>query len=321
MKTIVGLLALGALAGCYTAEFAEDVDGVFACVSTDDCASGLSCVRGVCVSDAGPVVEIAGPEENTVFDVSASVVFPINIAGSDLALAEPNGTHEAGRGYLRVLVDGEALPSPIIDGSLDGSVSELVDLGILEGGFHRIRVQAFGLDNERYENPSATAEVGFWVDDGLPHIGVRSPWPGDTYTVGEPMDVEVVCHNCTFIDPELAASDRVDEPFPEGHSHVFFDRREGVSGMLDYPACLPACNFDYATNGSIKPSGEAGQNRVQGVVLQVPTKPGALQVTASLNYTGHFPFPSDSLDPAVWTADPELMQQLVFDSISVELQE
>ena len=320
MKRAAIVFALGALGGCYGAQFDELASGVFVCEADDECASGFTCLRGLCVSDEGPVVEIDGPEEGSVFDAGTSVVFPLALGGSGLQLDEPNGTHEAGRGYLEVEVDGEALPSPLISGSLDGSVTETVDLGELAGGFHRIRVKAVGLDNEAYGNPSATADVGIWVNDGLPHVGIRTPYPGDTFTAGDPLDVAVVSLNCTFIDPTLATADRVDEPVPEGHTHVYFDRREGVAGTLDYPSCLPECNFDYATGGSMKPSNASGQTTVEGVVLQVPTKPGQLSITASFNYTGHFPYPADNLNPDTWAATPELMDALVNDQISINLE-
>jgi len=314
------LLVLGALGGCYGAQFDELASGVFVCEADDECAGGFTCLRGFCISDEGPVVEIDGPEEGSVFDVDAAVVFPLALGGSGLDLDEPNGTHEAGRGYLRIEVDGEELPAPLISGSLDGSVTETLDLGMLSGGFHRLRVQAIGLDNEPYQNPSATADVGIWVNDGLPHVGIRTPYPGDTFTAGDPLDVAVVSLNCTFIDPDLAASDRVDDPVPEGHTHVYFDRREGVSGTLDYPSCLPECNFDYASGGSIKPPNASGQTRVEGVVLQVPTKAGQLAISASFNYTGHFPYPSDNLNPETWAATPELMDQLVNDRVEINLE-
>ena len=309
-----------ATAGCYLAEFDEEADGIFTCQADDDCGPAFTCVRSFCISDEGPSVTIDGPEESSVFDADQAVVFPLALRGSDLDLDEPNGTHEPGRGYLVVEVDGEALPDLVISGSLDGSVTETLDLGLMEGGFHRLRVKAFGLDNEPYTNPSAVADVGIWVNDGEPHIGVRSPWPGDTFTAGAEMDVEVVSLNCTFIDPNLAASDRVDDPVPEGHTHIYLDRREGVEGTLDYPDCLPECNFDYAGGGSIKPDGEAGQTRVNGTLLQVPSESGSLKLTASFNYTGHFPYPSDNLDPALWEETPGVRDQLVNDTIVVELE-
>lgn len=324
MRRISATLGLGLCAslcaGCYLAEFDEEADGIFACEADEDCGSSFTCVRSFCISDEGPAVAIDGPEESSVFDAGQAVVFPLALHGSDLDLDEPNGTHEPGRGYLLVEVDGEELPMRFISGSLDGSVTETLDLGIMDGGFHRLRVKAIGLDNEPYGNPSAVADVGIWVNDDLPHIGVRSPWPGDTVTAGDPLDVEVVSLNCTFIDPNLAASDRVDDPVPEGHTHIYLDRREGVDGELDYPDCLPECNFDYAGGGSIKPEGESGQTRVNGTLLQVPTEGGSLRLTASFNYTGHFPYPSDNLDPALWTETPELREQLVNESIVIEIE-
>jgi len=314
------LLATCALAGCYTAEFSETAPDVFVCSVDDECSAEASCVGGVCVSDAGPTVAIVGPEEDSVFGVDDSVVFSLTLSGTDLELAEPNGVFEEGRGYITIEVDGAMHSTRIIDGSLQGTVNETLDLGLLEAGFHRIRVRAVGLDNEPYANPSAVADVGIWSNDGLPHVGIRSPWPGDTYVAGAGLDVTVGCLNCTFTDPDLAASDIVNDPVPEGHSHVFFDRREGVSGTLDFPTCLPTCNFDYAESGSIKPSGASGQRRVSGTAQQVPVKAGALQVSASLNYTGHFPYPADNVNPDTWAEMPELAEGLVYDSISITLE-
>ena len=321
MRTLIAFIALSATVGCYSAEFDAAAGSVFTCEASEDCDTNSSCLRGICTNDEGPSVNIVGPEENSVFAAGDAVVFPLTLSGTDLKLNEPNGQSVAGQGYLLVEVDGVTLPSRIISGQLSGTVSEQLNLGILDGGYHRLRVSAVGLDNEPYANPSAVADVGLWVNDGLPHVGIRSPWPGDTYATGEPLDVSVVCLNCTFIDPDLAAADRVDEPTPEGHTHIFFDRREGVGGTLDYPACLPDCNFSYANNGSIKPKNKTNQRSVEGVVEQVPEKAGALRVTASLNYTGHFPYPSDSLDPAVWSSMPELLDQLVFEAISINLED
>lgn len=316
-RTVLLTLAITALAGCYNADFDIDADGVFRCDADSDCPSTHACVLAVCRADAGPQLSIEGPEEGSTFQAGTAVVFPLSLSGSDLTLDSPGATDINGSGFLRIEVDGAVFGDPVVSGNV--SQTQTIDLGMLEGGLHRIRVRAFRLDGTVYDNPSATADVAFWVDDGAPHIGIRSPWPGDPHPVGVVLPVEIRCLNCAFIEPDQASGTRIDDPVPEGHTHVYYDRREGIEGTLDYPACLPDCNFEYAQDGSIKPTGSGTTNRVTGSTGEVPTKPGSLTITASLNYTGHFPYPSDNLDPTMWAASPELVGQLVHDSIKIEL--
>ena len=53
---------LGALAGCYEAEFDELASGLYTCSVDADCNSGFRCIDEVCIDDLGPSLEVTGPE-------------------------------------------------------------------------------------------------------------------------------------------------------------------------------------------------------------------------------------------------------------------
>lgn len=307
-------------AGCYSADFDPNIDGVFACQADADCSDGQTCMIGVCRSDEGPRLWIMGPEEDSTFtDDQPMVSFQLSVRGEALELDEPGSTHVEGKGYLVVEVDGTELASPVASGNLAGGVGPLIELDDPAPGLHRLRVRAMRLDGKPYLNPSATATTVFWIDDDLPHIGIRSPWPGDPHPAGVDLPVEVHCLNCAFIKPDLAGGEMIVDPIPEGHTHVFFDRREAVPGTLDLPACLPECNFDYAQNGSIKPTTDGYTSVVSAPVGQVPTDEGPLRLTSTLNFTSHTPYPFDNVDPTLWDQAPELREQLVWDSVQIEI--
>lgn len=315
------LLSLGCLmaASCYDAPFDDAADGVFACSVDDDCAEGFRCVNLVCLNDDGPSIRIAGPEEDSLFSADQAVALPLTLEATELELDEPGGDHVPGEGYLTIELDGESVDAPIVAGNIAAGLTQSLDLGLLPAGLHIIRVRSFKLDGEPYGNLSSATDVGIWVDDGSAAVGVRRPLAGSEHPAGMPLEVEVRCLRCAFIDPDLASGLLVEDPVPEGHSHVYFDRQDDTDEVLDYPSCLPDCNFSYASGGSLKPTGERAASSVAGEVSGLPTDAGPLEITASLNYTGHSPVPAPDVTPQTWQDAPELYDQLVNDSITIML--
>ena len=52
-----------AWSGCYSGEFDPELDGIYACVSQDECPDGFRCSDAVCQDDRGPALVIQGPEK------------------------------------------------------------------------------------------------------------------------------------------------------------------------------------------------------------------------------------------------------------------
>jgi hypothetical protein len=301
---------LGCLGGCYTAELDEGADNLYVCVSADDCAEGDNCVDGLCTSSPpNPVLTISQPEEGTSFPAGAELTIRVRLSGSDLQLA-PTGEDRDGEGFVRVFVDGEVVEE-FTTGDLSSGLETEITLTAPEQGLHRIRARAFRRDGRPYTAPVSTSDVVVWVDDGVsPYIGIRRPWPGDQLPVTEPVETEVICLRCRFVDP-MVSDPRVPGPPPEGHVHVFFN-------LADFPQCLPDCNFDYPDGGTLVPSG-APVTSVSGAVSSAGISPGDLVIDASYHFTGHVPVPAMSLDQAEWDADPTLYDRLINDRITVTL--
>ncbi|MEE9383288.1 MAG: hypothetical protein V3V08_07730 [Nannocystaceae bacterium] len=290
---------------CYTAELNGSASGVFLCAENSECSEEHVCVLGYCTSNKGPQLRIVGPEPLTRYAVAEPVTLPIVLLGDDLVLDEPRPERVDGHGYLAIRIDDTQVGEPITSGDLHTGVSLELALGQLDPGIHRIEVWAYESDGKRYPNPSATAASAVWVDDGAPHVAILRPLPGSKHRASDPMDVEVVTLNFQFVDPGFSAADFIDG---EGHTHVY--------AGLDYPGCLPGCNFSYAVGGSIKPEGEDPTTTVTGQLEPLDLGPGTLTLTASLNYTGHLAVPFKSADD--WS-NLALYDGLVNDTIRIEL--
>ena len=63
-------------------------------------------------------------------------------------------------------------------------------------------MQAYLHDGTTYDNGSARSDRVLWIDDGAPHVGIRSPWPGTTYdTEAQDIPVDIVGLNIELGPP------------------------------------------------------------------------------------------------------------------------
>lgn len=310
-------LVLGSTAGCYTAVFDGSADGVFFCSTDDDCSPGQLCAVDRCVSDSGPDIRLTGPEPLSKFAAGEDFTLSVFVVGSDLDLDEPGPSHREGAGYLQVRIDGDDMGGPVLSGDISSGVTRELTLGPSTNttpGLHRIEVQAFRLDGTPYANPSAFTTGLFWVDDGEAHVGIADPWPGTPVSATENLDVEIVSLNFQFIQPDFGEGPIIDG---EGHTHVYVD--------ADFPTCLPGCLFNYAVGGSLKPPGSEPATTVSGPIdlpasLMGNEDPRTLPLTASLNYSEHYPVPATSTDGPEWD-DASIYGQFAFDTIELQLVE
>jgi hypothetical protein len=309
------LAASGALSGCYGAQFDAFASGVYACEIDDDCQAEFSCLRGVCVDDDGPKLEILGPETLTKFSEGVTEI-PLTVSLADVELAEPGGSHQPGKAYLEVWIDG--LPvntreggnplSDAVGSSVTVPAVELPD-GIVYLGEHRLRVEAFQLDGQPYSNPSAEARRMFFIANATtPQIAVLSPWPGDEQRADQTMLVEIAAVNWTWTDPVPGGMDD-----SQGHTHVYFNK--------DFPDCLPGCNFDYADGGALTRSAnldplQPNVLRAELEIAEADATPGDFTVSAGLNWDSHIPWPAATSE----TVDVDAVRdQLEHDSVTVQL--
>ncbi|TPV93190.1 MAG: hypothetical protein B7733_21735 [Myxococcales bacterium FL481] len=306
-RAVLALAGVGQLSACYSASLDPNATGVYGCDEPSDCADGHMCLSGVCTDDQGPELRIGGPEPLSKFSAAEPVSLSLFVQGNRLNLGEPATAGRDGEGYLEVRVDGERRGNLMTTGDLGLGVSQKLDLGVMTPGGHRVEVLAFHIDGTAFDNPSARATTVFWVDDGLPHVVIARPWPGDRFPLEAKIEMEVVGLNFHFVDPSFAAGDSVDG---EGHTHVY--------AATTYPECLPNCLYSYAPNGSIKPVGEDPTTVVVGSLDPLMLEAGTIPLTASLNYSGHLPIPFKSEED--WHR-PELFDELVYDTVVVELVE
>lgn len=289
------LLGMG-LGGCFTEQFDPDLSGVYYCQADSDCESNEQCELFRCVSDEGPQLEIRGPEEDGDAVDFGDSTMNVTVRGSGLELVEGSGKTE-GEGFLRILIDGEQVGNRVVSGNLEQSpgVAESVDVSGLEPGAHRLRVEAFYSDDTAYENPGASAERLFFLDDGSVHVAILSPAPGSQHRVGETLTMKVRAINFTWKDGEgdldctqadVEAGD-CNQSLDEGHTHVYM--------LDDYPGCLDpvdaeaGCNFGYVN--SLKPE-EDGDSEVSGPLDFDFPDTGKVMISAGLQYSEHEPFPN-----------------------------
>jgi hypothetical protein len=308
-------LGVGALTGCYAAEFDAFASGVYACEVDADCQAEFSCLGGVCVDDEGPKLDILGPETLTKF-LDGVTEIPLTVSLDDIELAEPGGSHEPGKGYLEVWLDG--LPvftreggNPLSAASGSSVTVPAVELpdGIVYLGEHRLRVEAFQLDGTPYTNPSAEARRMFFIANATtPQIAVLSPWPGDEHRADRPLLVEIAAVNWTWSDPVPGGMEE-----GTGHTHVYFNK--------DFPACLPGCNFDYTEGGAFTRSANpdpTNENvlRANLEIAEADATPGDFTVSAGLNWDSHVPWPAATSD----TVDIDAVRdQLEHDAVTIQL--
>ena len=286
-----------AWSGCYSGEFDPELDGIYACVSQDECPDGFRCSDAVCQDDRGPALVIQGPEKLQIFDNDdLRRELTITVRGAGLSLAEPGGSHVKGQGYIELRIDGEEETAIIDSGFVESSIA----VGGLEWpkrpGIHRIEAIARRNDGRAYDNPSARVQSAFWIDDGRPHVAIIAPLPGVAIANGEAVDVEIQTINFDLVEPGHAPETGV-----SGHAHLF------VNKVI--PACLeeePTCNGGYVAV-LFPPDTSVGTNARFTGELATRFAPGDLPLSVVLQSHQHEPYPSS--DPL----------KVVYDSIAIRV--
>jgi hypothetical protein len=224
----VGLLALLALGTC-----TNEVP-VHTCVVQEDCPASLSCLQGICEASTLPNVELLSPEDGMVYawmDDGTVHTEILNIAATDLILRPKAESSERvlGEGYLVVFVD-EIEVATIDSGDLGGGVQ--IEITFEDSpGVHRLRVQARLNDGTDYDNLEGSARTLIWVDDGLEHVALRRPWPGDAFSLEQQLvEIEVAVMDGSAIT--LA-------PPGSGEQHVkIYEDAEPFELCVTDPMCL-----------------------------------------------------------------------------------
>lgn len=213
--------------------------GVFPCETADECPDGQMCVVGKCYTGEPPTVEIVTPEDEQGFPYDAGgpaeIDVSIKIAGSNLDLIDPGSDpdSEFGQGQVVVFVD-EVEVATLTNGSLASGVDLTAQMTNVPGP-HRIRAEARFSDGQAYDNPGAQGARLFWIDDGNPWIGFKSPLPNQRFSFEEiEIDVTIAVINFGLVP----AVGQMDMP-GLGHAHLLYNK--------EFPDCgfVPACRLDY----------------------------------------------------------------------------
>jgi hypothetical protein len=236
--SVAACLALS-LGACLTNIPDPELGGVYACLVDEDCPGTQSCLQKTCEAIDLPHVEILSPEDEQPLPFGTAHDVVLSIAATDLVLRPRSQSAAAvpGEGHLVVFVDDEMVEE-IDTGDLSGGVQMNITIPDTPGA-HRIRVQARLNDGTDYDNTGATARNIVWVDDGRQHVALRTPWPGDKFTLDQQL-VNAVAAGFNGIEigaPKTGVQ----------HVHVFYGDA--------FPACFedPNCMAGYA---GIVPSNE-----------------------------------------------------------------
>jgi len=287
MATLVQRILFAAsitLGGCLETRVDEAEPGTFACEDASECRPGDSCILGICEAGAPPQLEIRFPEafDSIAMDTgSGPVPMSISVGGQNLELEEPHGSAEgdAGKGYVELFVDDERVALLTAGNLVSGVVTEVM----LDDtpGAHRITAMARTLSGERYDNVDSVGTRLVWVDDGMPHVAIVSPWPGQELGLEQTdVDVEIAAINFEFLPPQVESTGNY------GHAHLHYDD--------SFPSCSddPACDCCYLAVAAPKLDDvDAGPaRRVTTRVTLPPSAAGGATVSAVLRQTFHAPF-------------------------------
>ena len=284
--TLVALLTTG----CFTNELDPTVAGVFACGRQADgaeCPDDMSCSSGRCEADATlPRVTISGPADGAfeAFAPDLGETVPETILFSvtgDFTLVDPATTseHVYGEGHVILTVDGTQV-AKIVDGAALGGGREIpVDIPNTVGA-HRISVELFRNDGERYDHRDSSQRNLFWLSDGTPRIAFTKPWPGERFSLDEQdFDVEV-----GVVDFQLAAAGAA--PIErQGHAHIHYDD--------PFPECIEsACDGGYIVITDAPLDGGKFAEPSESVVARLPDEGSArdVELTAILRHVDHPPY-------------------------------
>lgn len=292
-RTCAFILASVAGLGCEVTAVEDDLEGVFPCEVTEDCPGDQHCVAGTCYLEEPPSILLLSPEEEQALpyagDGSAAAV-AIGLTGAGLQLVDPavEPDPEYGSGYVVVELDGVEV-ARFTAGTLEGAVSTADIEFDGQPGAHRLEATAHFADGRPYDGPGATVRRLFWVDDGLPRVGFKSPFPGDTLGL-EPrlMEVEIATINFEFVKttPTMVVANG-------GHGHIHYGAR--------FPACVddPSCDNDYI--GIIAPQAPAFTAVGQASVPAAPA--GAADLSVVLREANHIGFRDENGEPVFETIE------------------
>lgn len=235
-------LCVGA-AGCLTNEPDPNQGGIYACVDDEDCPGEQSCLQGTCETIPLPAIQILNPEDEKPFtmgDGTGSHPEILSVSGTDLILRPLAESSEAvpGEGHLVVFVD-EVEVATIDSGDISAGVQTEIQIPDT-AGVHRIRVVARLNDGTNYDNDTADARNLVWVDDGRQHVALRTPWPGQVFSLeSQLVDAEVA----TFGGIQIGTPSETTRQ----HVHVYYGD--------EFPECLdePVCEAGYT---GVVPSNE-----------------------------------------------------------------
>jgi hypothetical protein len=260
----VGLLALLSLAACGPEESV-----IHTCVVQADCPASLSCLQQVCESVTLPNVQILSPEDGLTLpwmDDGAEHIATLSITATDLILRPLAESNEKviGEGHLVVFVD-EVEVATIDEGDLSGGVA--LEIAIADTpGVHRLRVQARLNDGSVYDNLEGSDRKLMWVDDGLEHVALRTPWPGDAFPLESLLinaEVAVMGDSAITIGPPASGNK---------HVHVFYDEGEPFTDcitnqicFLSYEGLVPSDSDEFGPVAF--PPAAAGMARLTAIVM------------------------------------------------------
>ncbi|MFO7566288.1 MAG: hypothetical protein R6X02_26835 [Enhygromyxa sp.] len=304
-------LALAGLAGCYTVTFEEDRPEVYYCVEDSDCLASQACEQFRCVSDIGPELRLTLPEPRTLVTGSELTV---DFSPTDFVISDSNQKVE-GEGKVHISIDGGVIEQTVV------TKGALVDISALGGGGHRVEIQAVYGDGTPYTNPSSYDHTAFFIEDenpDRPQVAILYPPPGYLHLAGEPLQVEVAVRNFALVDagndckvpsdcdPFDAASPECvpscEDP-PSGHAHIYL--------IDNYPACLNntpiGCNGDYVLSMRPSETNTSGAVVIGEVDSRFIDTTGPMQLTVSLQYNDHDPYPAKSF--------------VIYDSIEIHVTE
>jgi hypothetical protein len=286
-------ISLGAATACSVTDVDPAPSGVFPCDTADDCPSGQSCVIGSCFEGDPPTVTIVRPEDEQPFlwesDVATTMVM-VSISGSDFDLVDESDSEpEFGQGYVVLFVD-DTEAAKITTGNLSAGVSVVVNVNNTPG-VHRLRAEARFSDGRTYDNLSATSRRLYWLDDGFPHVGFKSPFPNDAFALPEHETLFTLAVLNFVLLPQFATPTQE----ASGHAHLLYNK--------SFPACGddPTCVGDY-TN-VLDP--EQGPTSNANVTVTLPAAVEGAPTTLSLLLArpdhSHF---TDANDSSVWDTIP-----------------
>lgn len=274
------ICAAASLVGCSIEEIDPLLSGVFPCEASDDCPSSQACMLQKCRIEPAPEVLVLAPEAEAAIPIQGmgDVSVVITIGGANLDLVDPGSDLDAdfGKGTVVVLVDDEEV-AVLSSGEIATGVTFEVMVPPVPGA-HRIRAVGRTSDGFIYDNDEAEGRRLFWLDDGLPHVGMVDPFPGDVFPLeATGFDVTVAAINFAFDVPTPGATPGNEA---KGHAHVHYDEV--------FPACTfePICDNGYA--GVLAPDGPA--TSVTSQVMLPASAAGPATLTSVLRKVNHLKY-------------------------------